>query len=109
MIIRARTHQAKAMPLFRAAIAEVDSKNCHAVLIYTHLLVINSFASEDEDEKLFLGDTEDEETLPSWLFFLRTGCSMLCGVWNGIAEGPAKALASACPSFPLFLLLSSIP
>jgi hypothetical protein len=94
-LIKAHTHQDIAMPIFRAAIAEVNTSNCHAVLIFTHLLVIYSFASENQDEKLFIGDNEAEDMLPSWLFFLRSGCSMLCDVWDEIATGPVRPLAAA--------------
>jgi hypothetical protein len=83
------------MPLFRTAISSVTSANGDAILIFTHLLVICSFASEEADEKLFVSDNAENDLLPSWLFFLRSGCSMLCNVWDGIATGPIRPLAAA--------------
>lgn len=96
------THQDIAMPLFRAAVAEISASNCNAILIFTHLLVIYSFASETEDEKLIMAP-EENEGLPSWLYYLREGCAMLCKVWYAIASGPIAPLSSAWQSTGLDL------
>ena len=93
--LRSSSHQEGAMPLFRSAIANVNSGNCDAVLAFSHLLVIFSLASEKQDENLFLVEVNGPELLPSWLYFLRAGCSMLCSVWERLETGPVKALASA--------------
>ncbi|KAE9377699.1 hypothetical protein N431DRAFT_541355 [Stipitochalara longipes BDJ] len=137
LIISANTHQAIAMPLFRSAITSVTLQNSEAVLIFSHLLILYSFASESQDERLFLttsspsstsssynspnntnSETEGGETLlPPWLYFLRNGCSLLCTVWSHLESSPAAPLASMweipllTPSSPTPLLshLLSIP
>jgi hypothetical protein len=81
--------------MFRNALAEVDYKNCDAVLAFTHLLVIYSFGIERQDERLFLVDKDQLDLMPSWLYFLRSGCSMLCTVWEYLESGPVADLASA--------------
>jgi hypothetical protein len=70
LTIKARTHQDLAMPLFRAAVPNVESENCDAVSVFARLLSMIAFAL---DESLFtIGGKEDK--LPSWLFFIRSGC-----------------------------------
>jgi hypothetical protein len=93
--IRASTHQDVAMPLFRAAIAKVDDDSCDAVLLFTHLLVIYTWATEKQDERLLLVEADGQDIFPAWLYFLRSGCSLLCKVWDRIETGPVKALAKA--------------
>jgi hypothetical protein len=69
-IIKARIHQDHAMPLFRAAVPNVESENCDAVSVFARFVSMTAFAS---DESLFMvGEKEDK--LPSWLFFIRSGC-----------------------------------
>jgi hypothetical protein len=69
-IIKARIHQDHAMPLFRAAVPNVESENCDPVSVFARLVSMTAFAL---DESLFMvGEKEDK--LPSWLFFIRSGC-----------------------------------
>jgi hypothetical protein len=70
LTIKARTHQDHAMPLFRAAISSVESETCDAVYIFALLVAVTAFAL---DERLFMVG-EKEGKLPSWLFFIRSGC-----------------------------------
>ena len=70
LTIKARTHQDHAIPLCRAAIHKMESETCDAVFIFARLLAITAFAL---DERLFVVG-EDEDKLPSWLFFIRSGC-----------------------------------
>lgn len=73
LTIKARIHQDHALPLFRAAIPSVESETCDAVIIFTHLMAVTAFAL---DERLsMVGERED--MLPSWLFFVRSGCEYL--------------------------------
>jgi hypothetical protein len=136
LIITANTHQSLAMPLFRTAITNVTISNSEAVLAFSHLLVLYSFASESQDERLFLtssspsfpnlnvpvdsvhvGGEAGEELLPPWLYFLRNGCSLLCTVWEHLESSPVAPLAEMwdipllIPSAPTPLLthLLSIP
>lgn len=93
--IRASSHQDRAMPLFRSAVANVDWDTCEAVFLFSHLLVIYSWASEKQDERLLLVQANGQDPLPPWLYFLRSGCSLLCNVWDRIESGPVRPLASA--------------
>jgi hypothetical protein len=93
-LIKASSHHDIAMPLFRAAITNMDEDNCHSVLAFSHLLVIYSFAVERQDERLLLAETDRPDVLPSWLYFLRNSCLMVCSVWDRIESGPMKDLAS---------------
>lgn len=93
--IVAGIHQDIAMPLFRSVIASVDANNCHATLVFSHLLVIYSWASEKQDSRLLLVEAEGDDLLPPWLYFIRSGCSLLCKVWDCLESGPIKALVNA--------------
>lgn len=93
--LRALSHQDEAMPLFRFAAENPERDNCHAVLAFTHLLVIYSFATSPQDASLLLVDSIGTESLPSWLCFLRGFCSMLCDFWEqAILTGPLQSLAA---------------
>ncbi|KFZ10144.1 hypothetical protein V501_05329 [Pseudogymnoascus sp. VKM F-4519 (FW-2642)] len=94
LMIRGRVHQDQAMPLFRSAIENPNEDNCDAVFAFSHLLVIYSFAAEREDEQLFLVESNTLKVLPSWLYFIRNGCSMLCDVWDEVESGPVGSLVS---------------
>jgi hypothetical protein len=92
-IITASSHQDKAMPLFRSAVAIVNEDNCDAIIVFSHLLVIYAFASELQDERLLLVETNaTEDVVPTWLYFFRNGCSLFCEVWDRLESGPVKAL-----------------
>lgn len=93
--IAARKHQDIALPLFRKTVDNIDPDNCHAFFAFSHLLVIYTWAAEKHDDLLLLVSTDEEDTIPPWLYFLRNGCSLLCKVWDSIENGPVKALASA--------------
>lgn len=90
----------------------VTPENCDAVLAFAHLLVIISFANSSNDEDLLLvsppafpmpisivnggsnaPQTTTESILPPWLYLLRTGCSILCEIWDLLENGPVQALA----------------
>lgn len=81
------------MPIFRSAIAAVTPETCHAVFAFSHILVLYCLASESQDERLLIvAPTPDLS--PVWLQFLRTGCRLLCHVWDDLEEGPVRALVS---------------
>jgi hypothetical protein len=92
--IAATTHQNIAMPIFRSTIESVTPETCHAVLAFSHLLVLYSFASESQDERLFIVSPTPDLS-PLWLHFLKTGCELLCHVWVDLENGPVKALVCA--------------
>lgn len=92
--IAARSQQDIAMPLYRSAMNNVDVGNCDACLAFSHILVIYTWASEKEDERLLLVEPEGEDVLPTWLYFIRSGCSLMCHVWDDILAGPVEVLAS---------------
>jgi hypothetical protein len=117
------------MPLFRSAITSVSLPNSEAVLVFSHLLILYSFASEVQDERLFLatntsttpsahksstsvprGIDGEIDLLPPWLYFLRNGCALLCDVWDHLESSPVAPLAEMwdipilIPPFPTPLL-----
>lgn len=94
-LFTASKHQDEAMPAFREAVINVNESNCHAILAFTHLLVFYSFASEQQDERLLLVTENKQDVVPTWFHFIRTGCSMLCSVWEVVETGPCKALTLA--------------
>jgi len=92
LLITAASHQDSAMPLFRAAVADVNEENCYAIFAFGHLLATCSFANEKEDERLLLVDPNGTNMLSNWLFFLRAGCGLADSVWQQVEEGPLKPL-----------------
>jgi hypothetical protein len=70
LTIKAGTHQEHAITLFRAAVPNVESENCDAVSVFARLVSMTAFAL---DENLFMIGVK-EDKLPSWLFFIRSGC-----------------------------------
>lgn len=93
-LIKASEYQGKAMPQFRDAIAKPSNGNCHAVLAFSCLLIPYSFASEQQDELLLASD-HDAGVVPTWLYFIRYGCIMLCDHWKMVECGPCGTLARA--------------
>ncbi|KAJ5534766.1 hypothetical protein N7527_001020 [Penicillium freii] len=101
-ILRACVHQESALPLFRHAIEHPTEHNCDAIVIFAHLLVVYSFASDLENSNSSLLLVENTGAghrqnliLPQWLHFFRTGCVMLMSVWDRIERGPVSLLAEA--------------
>ncbi|KAH7166511.1 hypothetical protein EDB81DRAFT_285424 [Dactylonectria macrodidyma] len=94
-LLQARSHQDIAMPLFRHAIANVSASNCHAVLAFSHLLIVYSFAANSADEPLFFTNpaSPSQGMLCSWLYFVRNGCLLVCEQWDRIETGPLGPLA----------------
>jgi hypothetical protein len=82
--------QDEAMPAFREVVTNVNESNCHAILAFTHLLIIYSFASQQQDERLLLVTENTQDVVLAWLHFIRSGCSTLCSVWEAVETGPRK-------------------
>jgi hypothetical protein len=102
--IRAGEYQDQAMPLFRKAIAQPDGENCDAILVFTHLLVLYSLASQRQPQpqpqqgceySLFLATNDPTDVVPTWLYLIRNGCCMLCDYWDVVGNGPCKTLTLA--------------
>ena len=94
-LIIAGKYQDIGVPLYRLEIENVDDRNCDAIFAFSHLLSIYAFASTKHDERLLFVEDSQIDVLPSWLYFMRTGCLMLCEVWNRLEDGPVKGLAQA--------------
>nr|XP_035341511.1 uncharacterized protein TRUGW13939_02424 [Talaromyces rugulosus]QKX55332.1 hypothetical protein TRUGW13939_02424 [Talaromyces rugulosus] len=100
--LQACSHQSTALPLFRFAIDHPTEQNCDSIVVFAHLLVIYSFASDTDSSNysLFLVDDDSNGNvknclaIPQWLHFIRAGCSMLCDVWDKVENGPVSALAA---------------
>ncbi|KAJ5166845.1 uncharacterized protein N7482_005626 [Penicillium canariense] len=103
LTIRACSHQDSALPLFRYAIDHPTEENCDAIMAFSYLLIVYSFATDIENtnnsfyiiENAGSISTGPKVVLPQWLHFIRAGCSMLCNVWDRIETGPVSALAAA--------------
>lgn len=96
-LVRGHNHQDIAMPLFRHAIEHVTESSCHSILAFCHLLVINSFAANNTDERLLLvnpSSSPDPDMLCSWLYFVRNICVLVCDLWACIEAGPLGPLVS---------------
>ncbi|KAJ5247212.1 hypothetical protein N7468_002195 [Penicillium chermesinum] len=101
-ILRTYAHQDVALPLFRDAIDHPTAQNCDAIMTFAYLLVTLSLAEVmgNANAPLLLvnerGESEARsDALPQWLYFLRSGCVMLCDVWDRVETGPVSALAYA--------------
>ena len=93
--LQAASYQDRAMPLFRKNVANANSDNCHAILVFLHFLVLYTLAAEQHDDDLLLVTREDDQVVPIWLHFIRSACVMLCDVWDWVEAGPCSVLASA--------------
>ena len=121
-------YQSIATPLFRHAVAHVNTQNCDAVLIFMHFLVMYTFASEGDKAMLFLasdlnsadgegesrtggGDEvegrDGDSSLPPWLYFLRSGCILLFSVWDAVEFGLVYEMAASWDTpIPISALVS---
>jgi hypothetical protein len=70
---RAMTHQNHAFTLFRAEVPTIERENCDAAIVFARVVSITAFAF---DEHLDM-DGKGDYRLPSWLFFIRSGCKWL--------------------------------
>lgn len=105
LILRACSHQDHALPAFREAIDNPTSDNCDAIMTYSYLLVVYTFATSSatsSDSLLFVANSancpDKNLIVPLWLVFLRDGCVMLCDVWHMLENGPLAALTAAWES-----------
>lgn len=105
LILRACSHQDYALPAFREAIDNPTYDNCDAIMTFSYLLVVYTFATSSansSDTLLFVANSADcpneNSLVPLWLVFLRDGCAMLCDVWDMIENGPLATLAAAWDS-----------
>ncbi|PVH70958.1 hypothetical protein DL98DRAFT_521355 [Cadophora sp. DSE1049] len=96
--MKAACHQARALPLFRLAVAAPTEENCDAILAFSHLLIVHCFASEEQDEDLMLvksgttGTCGTESGLPDWLQIIRGSCTMFKHVWSNMRNGIMQPL-----------------
>lgn len=93
--MQANSYQDRAMPIFREAMAAPTSDNCDAIVVFHHVLVVYTFATEQREDDLFLIPKENNEIVLHWLYFIRSACTMLYDVWDWVEAGPCFALAFA--------------
>lgn len=105
LILRACSHQDHALPAFREAIDNPTNDNCDAIMTFSYLLVVYTFATSSansSDSLLFVANSAScsnhHSIVPLWLVFLRDGCAMLCDVWDLIEDGPLATLTTAWES-----------
>jgi hypothetical protein len=88
----AARHQNEALPAFRVAITNPNESNCNALLAFSQLLIIHSFASEEQDEDLLLVGGSHESGSPDWMNVVRGSCVIFKDVMQYIESGPFKPL-----------------
>jgi hypothetical protein len=88
----AACHQARALPQFRAAVANLTRENCNAILAFSQLLIVHCFASEQADEDLMLVKGKQDSGLPDWLQVIRGSCAMFSAVWSYMQTGILSSL-----------------
>lgn len=88
----AACHQARALPQFRAAVANPTRENCNAILAFSQLLIVHCFASEQADEDLLLVKGKQDSGLPDWLQIVRSSCVMFSAVWSYMQAGILSSL-----------------
>ncbi|KAF2005036.1 hypothetical protein P154DRAFT_424955 [Amniculicola lignicola CBS 123094] len=98
-LITAATFQDLAMPLFRAAIAKINTENCNAIFSFHHLLAISSFAMDQENDLLLLECRDGPVVLSHWLFLLRSGCEYVTMVRDSVKDGALKTLLCDRPKY----------
>jgi hypothetical protein len=89
---RAVSHHDQALPLFRSALSSVSDHNCHAVYVFSRLLVIFAFASQQIIENFLLAQKDPENDASSCLHLIHGGCSALITFRHAIETGPLKWL-----------------
>jgi hypothetical protein len=94
-LMSAHSHQNTAMGLFRKAIVRVTEHNCHAIVAFSHLLIVFSLGTEQHDEHLLLTDASsaDPQLVCNWLYFIRNACTMVRDQKDCIFSGPLRRLA----------------
>ncbi|KAF2181646.1 hypothetical protein K469DRAFT_254537 [Zopfia rhizophila CBS 207.26] len=84
-IQEAAYHQDLALPEYRAAISNVTAQNCNAILAFSALLTVYSFAVPKDSGGLFVGGAP-----PEWIF-LHRGVGDIPPKWQDwIDKGPMK-------------------
>ena len=91
-LMTAAMHQELAIPLFRKAVSSTNAENCHAILAFVHIIAICSFASDQDNERLLIVDSDGSDVVSRWLYFLRSGCDYIHTVKDLIKQGPLAAL-----------------
>ncbi|KAK3385819.1 hypothetical protein B0H63DRAFT_187843 [Podospora didyma] len=105
-IIAAR-HQALALPKFRELVAAPTDETCNAILAFSQLLIVHSFAAGEEDESLLLvkedpnGGALESDGLPDWLRLIRGSCTILGHVWANMKSGLLKPLVEESYGVPV--------
>jgi len=87
-------HQNIALPEFRSLIGNVTERTCSALLAFSYLLILNTIASDDQDENLLLVGGKNEASLPDWLQVIRGSCSLFGNCCKIILNGPISPLAT---------------
>lgn len=85
-------HQERALPQFRALVADPTDETCNALLAFSHLLIVHCFAEEEQDGNLFLVKEAEDPGLLDWLRVMRGSCTIFRHVWSDMTNGPVKPL-----------------
>jgi hypothetical protein len=88
----AARHQNEALPAFRSKIANPTEGSCDALIAFSQLLILHTFASEEQDEHLLLVGRTHESGSPDWMKVIRGSCVTFKDVRHHFESGPFKPL-----------------
>lgn len=95
LLRQATLYQDKAMSFFRVEIMTPTPRNCHAIIVFHHLLILYTFAAECQSDSLFLIERDNDEIVPRWLHFIRSACDVLWDLSDWVEAGPCQTLVMA--------------
>ena len=88
LLLTARTHQVAALPVFRAAVKEMDEQNWYAVIAFSKGMLWASFASPDAESNCPYASNTNDDWLPEWFHLLCGSCLLVDSARGWIKDGP---------------------
>lgn len=86
-MLSAKNHE-NALPEFRLALQDINSKNCHALIAYSKALVWCLMASDESSSQMRVAPGVECGWLPQWFPLLRGSCQIVEYSRTWIKEGP---------------------
>ncbi len=91
-IFIATSHQNLALPHFRTAAANANAENCHAVLVFSKLVLVQNCAIMQLNSQSVDMETSSDDRIVEFLRLMRGGCALLNTTWHMLTTGPIQAL-----------------
>ncbi len=102
-ILIATGHQNLALPHFRTAAANANAENCHAVLVFSKLVLVQNCAIMQLNSQSLDKETSSHDRIVEFLRLMRGGCALMNTSWHMLTTGPIQALLPP-PSLEIDLL-----